>query len=78
VVLLPWLGVFVYILTKGDDMTRRRIERVQAAQEATQSYIRETAGTPSVADELSKLAELRDAGTLTDEEFAQQKASLLA
>ncbi len=78
ILLIPWLGVLVYILARGDGMAKRRAQEVQEAQEATRTYIRETAGTTSVADELHKLGELRDKGTITDEEFQTQKASLLA
>jgi hypothetical protein len=48
-----------------------------AAEAATRSYIQEAAGAPSAADEIAKLASLRDQGVLTDAEFATQKAALL-
>jgi hypothetical protein len=79
VTLLPWLGVFVYLIAKGDDMARRRMEDARAADEAARSYIRDAAGGgTSVADELAKLADLRDSGVISDAEFQQQKSSLLA
>lgn len=78
VIVLPALGVLVYLLMNGDGMARRTNEHAAAVQEASRTYIREAAGTPSVAGELSKLAELRDSGTISDQEFADQKSRLLA
>lgn len=78
IVLIPWLGVLVYLLVKGDGMAERRLEDARAADEAARAYIRDAAGGGrSVADELAKLAELRDAGTLSPDEFEAQKARLL-
>lgn len=79
VVIIPWLGVLVYLIAHGGDMGRRDIEAAQAQQSAMDAYIREAAGGgASSADELAKLAELREKGVITDDEFAQQKAKLLA
>jgi hypothetical protein len=76
--LLPYLGVFVYLIARGDGMHERSAERVAAAEQAAATYIREVAATPSPAEELVRLAELRDRGVLTEDEFAQQKARTLA
>ncbi len=80
VIVIPWLGVLIYLLANGDDMGRRNVAQQQASQDAADSYIRETAGSGGggSADELTKLAALRDSGVLTDDEFAAQKAKLLA
>lgn len=79
VVAIPWLGVLVYLIAKGDDMTKRRLDDAKQADEATRAYIREASGSSSsVADELSKLAALRDNGTISEDEFQTQKAGLLA
>jgi hypothetical protein len=79
VVLLPWLGVLLYMIAHGSDMTRRDIAQAQAREDAFASYVRQTAGSSSsAADELTKLAGLRDSGVITDAEFAAQKARLLA
>ena len=78
VIILPWLGVLVYLIANGDSMAERGMAVTQRNEEATQAYIRYAAGTSSPADELQKLAQLRDSGVITDEEFASQKASLLA
>lgn len=78
VVFLPVLGVLSYLIAEGDNMTRRSVQQAQAIQDANKAYIREAAGATSVADELTKLAELRDAGTISADEFETQKARLLA
>ena len=75
---LPYLGVLIYLIARGGSMHERSAERARAAEEAAQAYIREAAGAPSPAEELSKLAELKDKGVLSQEEFAAQKAKLLA
>jgi hypothetical protein len=77
VVILPVLGVLVYLIARGGDMAEREMSQHQAAEAATQQYIRETAGSTSAADELAKLAALRDRGVISNEEFEVQKAALL-
>ena len=78
VILIPWLGVLIYLIVHGDDMTRRRVDDVRQSEAATQDYIRSVAGGSSTADEIAKLSELHTKGVLTDAEFAQQKAKLLS
>ena len=78
VIIVPWLGVLIYLIANGDDMARRSVASAQAQQAEMDSYIRSAAGSASSADELAKLAELNKQGVLTDEEFAQQKSKLLA
>jgi hypothetical protein len=78
VVVLPFLGVLLYVLIRGGKMAERDIEEAVAREEALQDYIRRTAGSASPADELTKLVSLREQGVLSDAEFAQQKAKLLA
>jgi hypothetical protein len=58
-------------------MRDRALSDAAASEAATRSYIQEAAGAPSAADEIAKLASLRDQGVLTDAEFATQKAALL-
>jgi hypothetical protein len=77
IIFIPWLGVLVYLISQGGKMQERAIEHAAAVQKAQNQYIREVASSGSTADELAKLKELRDDGTLTDEEFAAQKAKLL-
>jgi hypothetical protein len=79
VIIVPWIGVLVYLIVNGNDMAKRSVDQQQASQDEFASYVRETAGSASgSADELSKLAGLRDSGVLTEEEFAAQKSKLLA
>lgn len=77
VVVLPFLGVLVYVISRGDGMAERDMHQYQAAEAATQQYIKEAAGSTSAADELAKLAALRDRGVISSEEFEAQKAVLL-
>jgi len=79
VIILPFLGVLIYLIANGGDMAKRDMKSAQDQQAAFDSYVRQTAGTStSSADELTKLAQLRDQGVITDAEFAAQKAKLLA
>jgi hypothetical protein len=75
VILLPFLGVFIYVIVNGRAMGD--LEIAQAREAEFQTYVRQTAGSAGTADELTKLAALRDSGALTDAEFAAQKAKLL-
>jgi len=81
VIVLPLLGVLVYLIARGDSMQDRQIEHAVAVQKRQEQYIREVSvggDAASNADELTKLAELHKSGVLTDDEFAAQKAKLLA
>ena len=78
VIIVPFLGVLIYMIVHGGDMAKRDIQQAQLQQEAFNQYVRETAATgTSSADELSKLAALKTQGVITDAEFAAQKAKLL-
>jgi hypothetical protein len=79
VIILPFLGVLVYLIARGSSMTRRDVAEAQATEQAFQAYIRQTAATGGggTADELVKLADLKERGVITDTEFEQQKAKLL-
>jgi type VI protein secretion system component VasK len=79
VVIVPWLGILVYLIARGDKMSARAASDYQRRDEEMRTYVREAAGTSgqSTADELTKLAALRDSGTITADEFEQQKAKLL-
>jgi hypothetical protein len=78
VLLLPYLGVLIYLIARGGKMQERSLAQMQQAQLATESYIREVAQGSSTADELLKLGQLRDQGVLSSEEFETQKAKILA
>ncbi len=79
VLVLPYLGVFIYVIVRGNGMSRRDRERNQAAEDSFRQYVRETASSSSgSADELAKLADLRERGVINDQEFEQQKAKILS
>lgn len=77
VIVLPVLGVLFYVVSRGSGMAERDMRQYQAADAATQEYIRSAVGGSSTADELDKLAGLRDRGVINNEEFEAQKAALL-
>jgi hypothetical protein len=79
VIILPFLGVLVYVIVRGRSMTQRDLEHAQQNEAAFRSYVQEAAASStSSADELAKLADLKDKGVITDAEFQQEKAKLLA
>ena len=80
VIFLPYLGVFVYLIARGHKMTERDIAQAQAQKASMDEYVRSVAATSTggVAAELEKLAALKDQGVLTQAEFDQKKAQLLA
>ncbi len=77
-VFLPFFGVLLYLIVRGDGMRDRTIKEQADAKKHFDDYVREQAGGASAAEELQKLAELKDKGALTAEEFQAQKAKLLA
>jgi Short C-terminal domain/Phospholipase_D-nuclease N-terminal len=77
VVILPWLGVLVYLIVQHDGMRERSVKQAQAQRRQLDDYVRETAGGGAAAD-IAKAKELLDAGTITQEEFDALKAKALA
>lgn len=77
-VFLPFLGVLLYLIVRGSAMRDRTIKAQVDAKKEFDSYVREQAQSASPADELHKLSELKEKGTLSDEEFDRAKAKLLA
>ena len=78
VVLLPFLGVFIYLVARGGRMHERQIADATAQQQAFDQYVQQTAGVADVPSQLEKLAALRDQGVISAKEFDAQKAKLLA
>lgn len=74
---LPFLGVLVYVVARGDKMAQHQQADLAAQEAALATYVRGVAA-PSAADELAKLAELKSQGVITDNEFEAQKSRLLA
>ncbi|MFS4096231.1 SHOCT domain-containing protein [Streptomyces sp. AF1A] len=79
VVVLPFLGVFVYLIARGKGMGLREVQQARAQQQAFEDYVRRTAqsGVTS-ADELAKLSEMRSRGDITEDEFRRAKELVLA
>src|ERR1700721_1402114 len=78
IIVLPFLGVFVYLIARGGKMHERAAAQAAQQQQAFDSYVKEAAGADSTADQLSKLAALKDQGTISQAEFDAQKAKILA
>ena len=77
VIVVPYLGVFVYLIARGGGMRERGMQYMDRRDAASRAYVGEVVSGPSTADQLAKLASLHDEGDLSDEEFAAQKARLL-
>jgi uncharacterized membrane protein len=78
VLVIPFLGVLVYVIARGKDMGKREIQQAREQQEAMNAYIRQTAKGAGTGDDLAKLSELKTKGDLTEEEFQRAKAKLLS
>jgi hypothetical protein len=79
VIIFPWLGILCYLIIRGRGMEERNVQVLAKAEEIHRAYIQRVAGTStSTADELSKLAELRDKGVINEAEFETQKGKLLS
>jgi hypothetical protein len=78
VLFIPLIGVLVYLIVRGGSMHERAVQQAQQQDQQARRYIQEAAGTPSSADQLAQLADLRDRGVITPAEFDQQKAKILA
>jgi type VI protein secretion system component VasK len=76
-ILLPFLGVFIYIISQGDAMGKRDLERAQAQRSQFDDYVRETAGGGTAA-EIEKAKTLLDSGAITQAEFDGLKAKALS
>jgi hypothetical protein len=77
VIFLPYLGVFVYLIARGHKMQEHNIQAAQSADAAARTYIQNAVTSASPADELAKLADLKDKGVIDDAEFARLKAQAL-
>ena len=80
IIILPFLGVFVYLIARGGKMRDRAARDAAQQQQAFDQYVQQTAGTSgnTTADQLAKLADLKSRGVLSEAEFQAQKAKVLA
>jgi Phospholipase_D-nuclease N-terminal/Short C-terminal domain len=77
VVILPWIGVLVYLIANHDGMAERRMKETQVSQAQFDDYVRTTAGTGGAASEIERAKKLLDSGTITQAEFDAIKAKAL-
>jgi len=80
VILVPWLGILIYLLARGHGMHERQLEQAKDIQQAQTAYIQSVAGTSSgsAADQIASAKGLLDSGTITQAEFDQIKAKAIA
>ena len=78
ILFLPLVGVLVYLIARGGKMHEHQVRQAQLQEEQVRSYVQQAAGPQSSADQLAKLADLRDRGVITAEEFDREKAKILA
>ena len=78
VIMVPFLGVFIYMIAEHDGMTERAVKQQQAAQEQTDEYVRSVAADTGPADQIAKAKGLLDSGAITQAEFDQMKQKALA
>ena len=78
VLFIPLIGVLVYLIARGGKMHERAVQDAQQQDQAFRSYVQEAAGSANPAEQLAKLADLRDRGVITPAEFEREKAKVLA
>ncbi len=79
VIILPFLGIFIYLIARGGKMHERAAAQAAQQQKAFDTYVKETAGAgTNSTEQLAQLADLKRQGVLTDAEFESQKAKILA
>ena len=77
VLFIPLIGVLVYLIARGGSMQERARPQAQQQDQEFRRYVQDAAGQQSSADELAKLADLRDRGVITAAEFEREKAKVL-
>ena len=79
VIIIPWLGILVYVIARGKGMQERQLEQAKAMQQAQSEYIKSVAGSGSSAtDQIASAKALLDQGAITQDEFNSLKAKALA
>ena len=78
VLFIPLIGVLVYLIARGGSMQERAQQQARQQDKEFRAYVQDAAGSGNTADQLTKLAELRDRGVITADEFEREKAKVLA
>lgn len=78
IIVLPYLGVFVYLIVEHKGMTERAVKQQEAAQSQMDQYVKSVAGNADPAEQIAKAKQLLDNGTITQAEFDQIKQKALA
>ena len=78
VIIVPFLGVFIYLIAEGKSMGERRMALVEASQQQFDAHVREVAASEGPADQIAKAKALLDAGTIDQGEFDRLKAQALS
>jgi hypothetical protein len=77
VLFIPLIGVLVYLIARGGKMHERAVQQAQRQDQEFRAYVQEAASPESSADQLAKLASLRDRGVISAEEFEREKTKVL-
>jgi len=79
IIFIPIIGALVYLIVRGGSMHERAVQQAQQQDQQFRAYVQDAAGSQTdTADQLTKLADLRDRGVITPAEFEAQKAKILA
>ena len=78
IIFVPYLGVFVYLIARGHKMQEHTLQQAQQQDAAMRQYVQNVTASGGTADEIARLADLRDKGVISDAEFQQAKAKALA
>lgn len=78
IIVLPFLGIFVYLIARGHKMSEHAAQDAKAQDAAMRQYVQSVASTPSAADELQKAADLKAKGVIDDAEYERLKAKALS
>jgi hypothetical protein len=78
VLVLPFVGILIYLIVRGHGMQDRAIEAAKAQQSAMDDYVRSTAGAGDPADQIAKAKGLLDQGTISQSEFDEMKRKALS
>lgn len=78
IIVLPWLMIFIYLITRGRGMGERTVSQQRQAQAQLDDYVRQTAGASSPAEQIASAKQLLDSGSISQSEFDQLKQKALA